>query len=224
VSVGLAATAAWFSGARGGWGALQVLSSGVGVLATAGTVATFNRLTSGIDDFGSDFGSLALSFALIEAPLSLLSVPLLLLAWPACGSANYPSDPVCLSCGRALAPGARSASLSPTPPPSRPAGSDRHGAVPGTAALLVGGLSLLLGHYWVPGLLLGPVAWVLGNKALAAMRPGEGSPAARGQAQVGRICGMISSALLALMVAVIAPLLGLAFLLGGGRGGAPTVP
>jgi hypothetical protein len=85
VSVGLATVAAWFSAPRGegSGGALLMLSSVVSVIATAGTIATFNRLGGGIGDFGADFGSLALSFALIEATLSLVSTPLILLAGPA---------------------------------------------------------------------------------------------------------------------------------------------
>ena len=90
VSVGLSTVAAWFSTphGEGSGGALLMLSSVVSVIATAGTIAMFNQLTGGVGDFGSDFGSLALSFALIEATLSLVSTPLILLAAPA-GAAGF---------------------------------------------------------------------------------------------------------------------------------------
>jgi hypothetical protein len=56
------------------------LAGVVNVAATAATIATFNRLTGGIGDFAADFGSLTLSFALIQATLSLLAAPLIPLA------------------------------------------------------------------------------------------------------------------------------------------------
>src|SRR5205823_2996879 len=66
----------------GGIAVILMLAGAINVVATAATVATFNRLTGGIDDFAGDFGSLALSFAMIEATLSLVSAPLMLLAGP----------------------------------------------------------------------------------------------------------------------------------------------
>jgi hypothetical protein len=141
---------------------------------------------------------------------------------PGCGNANYPSDPVCLSCGRELD---RSAANS-APPGQRQADSrrDTSGPVNGTVVLVLGCLSLLVGHYWIFGYVLGPVAWVLGNKALAALNEGNGRPSQRGSIQVGRICGMISTGFLALLLLLLAPIVGLGLLLGGGGGGAPTVP
>jgi len=56
------------------------LAGVLNVAATAATIATFNRLTGGIGDFAADFGSLALSFAMIQATLSLLAAPLIPLA------------------------------------------------------------------------------------------------------------------------------------------------
>jgi hypothetical protein len=90
VSTGLAMAAALLSTSHGaGRGVvLFMLASVVNVVATAATIAMFNRQTGGIGDFGSDFGSLALSFALIEATLSLVSAPLMLLAGPA-GAAGF---------------------------------------------------------------------------------------------------------------------------------------
>ena len=130
---------------------------------------------------------------------------------PWCGSANYPSDPVCLSSA---------------PPGQRQADSrrDTSGPVNGTVVLVLGCLSLLVGRYWLFGYLLGPVAWVLGNKALAALNEGGGRPSERGPIQVGRICGMISTGFLALLLLLLAPIVGLGLLLGGGSGGAPAVP
>jgi hypothetical protein len=82
-SVGLATLAAWYSSTTQDASiaaVIIVLAGGLNVIGTAAAIATFNRLTGGIGDFLGDFGSLALSFALIEATLSLVSAPLILLA------------------------------------------------------------------------------------------------------------------------------------------------
>jgi peroxiredoxin len=136
---------------------------------------------------------------------------------PGCGSANYASDPVCLSCGKALdCSPARPASTGP------PGSEDIRGAkarpLPAPFVLLLGCLSLVLWHFWIYSLLLGPVAWALGNKALAVWEAGEGPPSERTQIQVGRVCGMISTGFLGLLLVLLA---GLGLLLSGV--GAPTV-
>ena len=57
-------------------------------------------------------------------------------------------------------------------------------------------LSLVLGILSIVCLpILGPVAWILGNNALAA---GTVAPSQLGQVNAGRICGMIGSALIVL--------------------------
>jgi hypothetical protein len=45
---------------------------------------------------------------------------------------------------------------------------------------------------------LGPVAWIMGNNDLAAMRAGRMDPSGEGITQAGRICGIISTVLLIL--------------------------
>jgi peroxiredoxin len=141
---------------------------------------------------------------------------------PGCGSANYPTDAVCLSCGRECGPAPLAAPPAGATPPgahSQRTASSSHG----TTVLLLGALSLILGHFTFYGLLIGPVAWLLGNRALAMSHRREASPSERAQIQVGRICGMISTGFLALLLAVVMPLLGLGFLAGGGGSSAPSV-
>ena len=64
----------------------------------------------------------------------------------------------------------------------------------GTTVLVLGILSLL-----VCGV-LGPIAWVKCNKALADMDRRGGTWANRGQVQAGRICGIVSSVMLIVSV------------------------
>ena len=76
----------------------------------------------------------------------------------------------------------------------------------GTTVLVLGILSLL-----VCGV-LGPIAWVKGNKAIADMDRRGGTWTNRSQVQAGRICGIIASSLLILaaisvLVLVIAAVL-----------------
>ena len=67
-----------------------------------------------------------------------------------------------------------------------------------------GGLILTLG---ILGLLvcnlLGPIAAVMGGKAVAAIDRGEADPNERGSANAGRIMGIISTVLLALSVLLL---------------------
>lgn len=62
----------------------------------------------------------------------------------------------------------------------------------GTTVLVLGVLSLV-----VCGV-LGPVAWTMGNTALKQINANPGAYTNRGNVQTGRICGMISTALLAI--------------------------
>ena len=59
-----------------------------------------------------------------------------------------------------------------------------------TTILVLGILSLILCQF------LGPFAWVMGNKELAAIDAGERPPENRSTAQTGRILGIISTVLL----------------------------
>ena len=61
-----------------------------------------------------------------------------------------------------------------------------------TTVLVLGILSLVLCQ------VLGPVAWVMGNKELAGIDTGLRPPQNRGTAQAGRILGIISTVLMIL--------------------------
>ena len=67
----------------------------------------------------------------------------------------------------------------------------------------------LLGLLVLP--LLAPVAWVIGNREIAAIDAGRRSPENRGLAQIGRILGIVMSTLLILFVALVAVAVVLAF-------------
>jgi predicted Zn finger-like uncharacterized protein len=64
----------------------------------------------------------------------------------------------------------------------------------GAMVLTLGILSLVV----CPLQLLGPVAWVMGNNDLAAMRAGRMDRSGEGITQAGRICGIIGTVMLAL--------------------------
>lgn len=66
----------------------------------------------------------------------------------------------------------------------------------GTLILVLGILSLVICGF------LGPVAWVMGNNALAEIDQNPGAYTNRGQVQAGRICGIIATVLLILGVVV----------------------
>jgi hypothetical protein len=142
---------------------------------------------------------------------------------PGCGSAGYPSDPICMSCGRELPHESVEAPLPEAVSQAREDRATGPSGVNGTAVLLLGAISLILSHFTIYALLLGPVAWLLGNRSLRALRLRGDHSLERGQIQVGRICGMISTAFLALLLALVVPLLGLGLLSGGKAAGAPTV-
>jgi Domain of unknown function (DUF4190) len=94
----------------------------------------------------------------------------------------------------------------PPPPPSpygSPYGSPYYGArehPQGMTILVLGILGLV-----VCGL-LGPVAWVMGNNALAEIDRNPAAYTNRGTVQAGRICGIVATCLLILgvVIAIIA--------------------
>jgi hypothetical protein len=51
--------------------------------------------------------------------------------------------------------------------------------------------------------IFGPIAWVMGNNALATLSGGGGDPNQRGLVVAGRICGIIGTVFLLLQVAWI---------------------
>jgi hypothetical protein len=60
-----------------------------------------------------------------------------------------------------------------------------------------GQLIMILGilSFFVAGLILGPIAWILGTNDLKAIRAGRMDPEGESQTNTGRICGMISTIL-----------------------------
>lgn len=74
----------------------------------------------------------------------------------------------------------------------------------GTLILVLGILSLVVCQ------ILGPVAWIMGNTALREIDASPGSYKNRGNVQAGRICGIISTALLALSVVAVIAVIALA--------------
>lgn len=90
---------------------------------------------------------------------------------------------------------------------SQPQFPSESGAYPessqATTVLVLGIIGLVLCQ------LLGPVAWVMGNNELQAIDAGRRAPENRGTANAGRILGIISTVLLAIVI------LGIIFLLVG---------
>jgi hypothetical protein len=67
----------------------------------------------------------------------------------------------------------------------------------GTERAVNGNLVLVLGIvsiFFFP-LILGPIAWYMGNNALAVLNQGGGDPSQRSSVTTGRICGMIGTGL-----------------------------
>jgi hypothetical protein len=103
-------------------------------------------------------------------------------------------------------------SMQPPPPPPPVDGPPYGGGSPygggyggyggyehpqGTTVLVLGILSLVVCQF------LGPVAWVMGNTAIAEIDRNPSAYSNRGSVQAGRICGIISSVLLILTVVVL---------------------
>ena len=96
--------------------------------------------------------------------------------------------------------------LPPPPVPPTPPGAYPEQSQAATA-LVLGILSIVLCQ------LLGPVAWKLGSDEIRAITEGRRPPEGLGLAQAGRICGIVGSCLLGLVIlflvfTVIALLLG----------------
>jgi hypothetical protein len=93
-------------------------------------------------------------------------------------------------------------SMSPPPPP--PAYNSPYGGYggyehpQGTTILVLGILSLVVCQ------LLGPVAWVMGNNAIAEIDRNPTAYSNRGSVQAGRICGIVSSVIVIVSVVIIA--------------------
>jgi hypothetical protein len=66
----------------------------------------------------------------------------------------------------------------------------------GTTILVLGILSLVICG------LLGPVAWVMGNNALAEIDRNPSAYSNRGSVQAGRICGIVATVLLGVFVLI----------------------
>src|ERR1700736_4865307 len=60
----------------------------------------------------------------------------------------------------------------------------------GQLIMILGILSLI-----IAGIILGPIAWIMGRNDLKAMDAGRMDPAGRDNTNVGRICGMIATLL-----------------------------
>ncbi len=57
--------------------------------------------------------------------------------------------------------------------------------------------------FFIAGIILGPMAWVMGNNDLKEMDAGRMDPAGRSSTNTGRVCGMISTILHVAILAVV---------------------
>lgn len=73
--------------------------------------------------------------------------------------------------------------------------------VNGTTILVLGIVA-----FFCFGIVLGPIAWIMGNNALAAIDAGRADPSQRGTVVAGRICGMIATILSAIWIVTYAVL------------------
>src|SRR5918998_803240 len=93
--------------------------------------------------------------------------------------------------------------MSMPPPPPPPSYGSPYGGYggrehpQGTTILVVGILSLVVCQ------LLGPVAWVMGNNALAEIDSNPTAYSNRGTVQAGRICGIVSSVIMIVTVVIV---------------------
>ena len=103
-------------------------------------------------------------------------------------------------------------------PPPPMGGPPPSGApVNGTLILVLGILSIVCCG------LLGPVAWIMGNNALATLNQGGGDESVRSQVNIGRICGIVGTVFLILGIIWNVAFGGFASLSGmAGSGGAGT--
>jgi predicted Zn finger-like uncharacterized protein len=66
----------------------------------------------------------------------------------------------------------------------------------GPLILVLGILALVLGFSFVlPAVVMGPIAWIMGNGDMREMRAGRMDPEGLGMTNAGRICGMIATIL-----------------------------
>lgn len=70
----------------------------------------------------------------------------------------------------------------------------------GTTILVLGICSLVFTFVCGFGVFLGPVAWIMGNNALREIDANPSVYSNRGSVSAGRICGIIASALIVVMV------------------------
>jgi predicted Zn finger-like uncharacterized protein len=84
----------------------------------------------------------------------------------------------------------------------------------GGAILAIGILS-----FFFFSIVLGPIAWIMGNNDLAEMRAGRMDPTGEGSTQAGRICGMISTILSVAVILIFCIFCGCAGVGGGMQGG-----
>lgn len=66
-----------------------------------------------------------------------------------------------------------------------------------STVLVLGILSLVLGLACGVGAIMGPIAWVMGNKVIQEIDANPTAYTNRGNAQAGRVCGIIATVLLA---------------------------
>ncbi len=78
----------------------------------------------------------------------------------------------------------------------------------GTTVLVVGIMSLVLTGTCVIGVLLGPVAWIMGNRVLGEIDADPSRYTNRGAVQAGRICGIIATVLLVVGIVALVVLVG----------------
>ena len=104
----------------------------------------------------------------------------------------------------------------PIPPPSGYTPNQQ--PVNGTLILVLGILSIICCN------ILGPVTWIMGNNALRTLDTGQDDPSQRQLVVIGRILGMVGTALLVLGVLWVLFLGGLGFLGALSGGGAAPPP
>jgi len=90
-------------------------------------------------------------------------------------------------------------SQSPIPEPTGSVNNINYGGGAFTPGQPNGVLILILGILGVTVCgICAPVAWVMGNTAIKEIDSGKGDPSQRGNANIGRIIGMVGSALIVL--------------------------
>jgi len=90
----------------------------------------------------------------------------------------------------------------------------RHSSIPhrGGMILAMGLIALVLFPYATP--ICGPIAWIMGNSDLAAIRAGRMDPTGEGMVQAGRILGIIGTALAVVTFGLVCLMIGFIFWVG----------